>query len=364
MFAPDMKKRGTRRAQNGLSIIEVMVGMVVSLLVGLAATGTAAMFTASQRQGVGTGGTLVNATTALNAMRDDAAMAGLGFFGDSKYLCSRLNLSVNAGVISDGANFSPLLITTETSTDRLDVVYATQVASGANVLLKTQSTGTGAELRSLLPASEGQAVLLAPATPGDPCVVRSVTGTTPSTSETAQQLAFANSGKYNQASFTTNVTYTANAYPDIGRIALLGDLRWTRYRREGTDLRLERPLGGDPVILVRNVMAFRVQYGIAAAAAGSTSLETWQDATGGFAAVDATTLPRVRAVRIAVVTRSPQAEKPDASTGQCEASPNKPRDPFNPAVEITPDVTDWKCYRYRTSVVVVPLRNLVMGMAS
>lgn len=349
----------------GLSIVEVMVGMVVSLLVGLAATGTAAMFTASQRQGIGTGGTLVNATSALNAIRDEAAMAGLGFFGDSRYLCARLNLSVDANIISDGANFSPVLITSEAGTDRLDVVHATQVASGANVLLKTPSTGVEAELRSLLPVSEGQAVLLAPATPGAPCVVRTVTSPPEAaTEETPQRLSFANTGKYNQANFTTNVTYTAGVHPDIGRVALLGELRWTRYRREGTDLRLERPLGGDPVVLVRNVMAFRAQYGIASAAAGSTALETWQDASGGFATVNATTLPRVRALRIGIVTRSPQPEKPDATTGQCEASPNKPRDPLNPALEITPDVADWRCYRYRSSVVVVPLRNLVMGLAS
>ena len=26
------------------------------------------------------------------------------------------------------------------------------------------------------------------------------------------------------------------------------------------------------------------------------------------------------------------------------------------------DVSDWQCYRYRSAVVVVPLRNLVMGL--
>ena len=45
-----------RGSQLGLSIIELMVGMVIALLVGMAATGSAAMFTASQRQGIGMGG--------------------------------------------------------------------------------------------------------------------------------------------------------------------------------------------------------------------------------------------------------------------------------------------------------------------
>ncbi len=352
----------TPRAQRGVSIIEVMVGMVVALLVGLAATGSAQMFTASQRQGIGTGGALLNATTALTALRDDVAAAGLGFFGDTKYLCSKLNFSVAGAVVQDGAAFTPVAITAETAGDRIDVVSSTQVAAGANVLLKTSSTGTSAALRSLLPVTVGQAVLLTPPTPGSPCLVRSVTAVADATDDTPQTLTFGSSGgnsTYNQASFTTNPTYAANDYPDIGRVALLGEVRWSRYRLEGTDLRLERPLGGSPVVLVRNVIALKAQYGMANAIAGSTALETWESATGGFATMTAALLPRVRALQIGVVTRSPQAEKPNPGTGLCEATPTMPT-LFGAAV--TADVTDWKCYRYRTAIVVVPLRNLVIGM--
>jgi type IV pilus assembly protein PilW len=360
MCAPDTSSRAARR-QRGLSIIEVMVGMVVALLVGLAATGSAAMFTASQRQGIGAGGAMVNASTALTAIRDDAAAAGLGFFGDNKYLCEKLNLSVNTTLVRDGAAFTPIQVTNEaTGADRIDAVYATQVASGANVLLNASTTGASADLRSLLPvivtSTSQPAVLLAPKDPGEPCLVRSVTAVTASTTDTPQTLTFANTGTYNKVGFTTTVTY-----PDKGRIALLGDLRWARYRLQGTDLRLERPLGGDPVVLAKNVMAFRVQYGLANAAAGSTALETWQNPSGTFAAMTPANLPRVRALRIGLVTRSPQAEKPDAS-GTCQASTALPKDPLDPNVNVTPDVTNWQCYRYRTAVVVVPLRNLVMGM--
>ncbi|MBL8305742.1 MAG: PilW family protein [Rubrivivax sp.] len=357
MYAPERLQRALPR---GLSMIEVMVGMVVSLLVGLAAAGSAQMFLASQRQGIGTGGTLVNASTALAAIRDDVATGGLGFFGDKQYLCTKLNLSVETTVVQDGVDFLPVRITAEASGDRIDIASATQVASGANVLLKSASTGAAAEVRSLLPVVAGQAVLLAPATPGQPCLVRSVTAVTASTDTTPQLLTFGAAGRFNQKAFTTNPTYTANDYPDIGRVALLGDLRWTRYRREGTDLRLERPFGGDPVVLVRNVVAFRAQYGIAAAAAGSTALESWTDASGGFETLTAALLPRVRAIRIGVVTRSTQAEKPDAN-GICQATTAMPA-LFGTAV--VSDVDNWRCFRYRTAIVVVPMRNLVIGMTS
>jgi Tfp pilus assembly protein PilV len=79
---------GPRRRQRGVSIIELMVGLVVAMLVGLAATSSAVVFTASQRQGIGVGGVVVNVGTALAALKNDAATAGLGFFGDSRYLCA------------------------------------------------------------------------------------------------------------------------------------------------------------------------------------------------------------------------------------------------------------------------------------
>jgi type IV pilus assembly protein PilW len=355
MCGPDVSSRlrATRRAQRGMSIIELMVGIVVALLVGLAAAGSATVFTASQRQGIGTGGAAVNTSTALAALKNDAAAAGLGFFGDSRFLCNELNLSVGETVLSDGADFSPVRITDDDGQSQVDVVYASQVASGTNVLLNAESDGASAELRSLLPVTVGQAVLLAPAAPGDPCVVRSVTAVAAATIDTRQTLTFANTGLHNQAEFDDNPTY-----PDRGRVTLLGALQWSRYRLDGTDLVLERPMTEASAVLVRNVIGFRAEYGISAAAAGSTTLTGWQDASDDFVSVDNTTLPRVRALRVGLVTRSPQREKPD-SAGNCQASTAKPQLFGN---EVEPDVTDWRCYRYRTSVVVVPLRNLVMGL--
>jgi len=339
--------------RRGLSLLELMVGIVIALLVSLTATSGAMLFTATQRQGIGTGGSIVSAGTALAALRDDVAAAGLGFFGDSQFLCRRLNLSMNTSVLLDGVDFTPVSITTEAAGDRIDVVYATDVSSGANVLLSAAANSASAPLRSLLPVSVGQAVLLAPATPGDPCVVRSVTANTAAGVDTPQVVEYANqtTAKFNRAAFTTNVTY-----PDRGRVTLMGDLRWSRYRRVGTDLQLERPLGGAAVVLARNVMAFRAEYGLADA--GTTALASWQPATGGFATLAPANLPRVRALRIGLVTRSTQREKPNAA-GNCEATDTMPT-LFGTAV--TADVTDWQCYRYRTATIVVPLRNLVLGM--
>ncbi len=291
---------------------------------------------------------------ALATLKNDISAAGLGFFGDSRFLCNRLNLSIDNTVFIDGALFSPVRITAGAGSDQVDVVYATEVAAGTNVLLNSVSTGTSAELRSYLPAVVDQEVLLAPDTPSatNPCVVRTVTAIAAATDDLPQRLTFANTGSYNKAAFTTNGTFV-----DKARVTLLGDLRWSRYRLDGTNLRIEQPLRSVSEVLARNVIGFRAQYGVAAAAAGSTALESWVDATGTFASVDAGNLPRVRALRVGIVTRSPQREKPNNS-GQCEASTDKPQ-LFGATVE--PDVADWQCFRYRTAEVVVPMRNLVLG---
>ncbi len=345
--------RHAHHVRRGLSLIELLVGIVIALLVSLTATGGAMVFTASQRQGIGTGGTLVNAGTALAALRDDVSAAGLGFFGDSTFLCRKLNLSVGTSVLLDGVDFTPVVITAEAAGDRLDVVYATEVSSGTNVLLSATAGAASASLRSLLPVTVGQAMLMAPATAGEPCVVRTITANTAGTVDTPQVVEYSNvtTARFNRAAFTTNPTY-----PDRGRVTLLGDLRWSRFHLVGTDLTLERPLTGESVVLARNVIAFRAEYGLATA--GTTALSAWQPASGAFATLAPTSLPRVRALRIGMVTRGTQREKPNTA-GNCEASTAMPT-LFDAAV--TADVADWQCYRYRSSIVVVPLRNLVLGM--
>lgn len=352
--------RGAAR-QRGMSIIELMIGIVVSLLVGLAAAGSAMMFTASQRQGVGVGGSLVNVGTVISALKNDSANAGLGFFGDDIFLCNSLNLSIGGTVIANSASFAPLRITQGATSDSIDVVYSTQVHSGANVLLNKASDSTSVELMSLLPVSVGQAVLLAPPTPtaGTACTVRTVSAVTPSTESTPQVLAFDAAASHNAAAFTNLATLN---YPERSRVALLGELRWNNYSVDGNgNLLLTRPLdvGSTPVVLARNVVSFRAQYGITNNVATSTTVESWQDADAApFAALDSAAIGRVRALRIGIVTRSPQREKANTA-GVCEASTAKPQ-LFGDEVE--PDVADWQCFRFRSTTAVLPLRNLVLGI--
>ena len=345
-----------RAQQRGLSMIELMVGIVISMLIGLAATTSAVMFTASQRQGFGAGGSSINAATVLGAIKSDAALAGLGFFTESLPMCATLNLSNNAIVASDGAAFAPLQATRDGDHDVLNVLYAAMVEAGTNVLTAKSSDSTSAELRSLLPVVAGDAVLLAPEDPGGRCTVRSVTAVADATPTTSQILTFGAAGAsstHNQAAFAS-----ATTYPSRSRVARLGALRWNRYRVTGGNLVLERPIDGTSAVLVRDVIAFRVQYGISAAA-NTTTLDNWVDASGAYASITAANIDFVRAARIAVLVRSPQREKPN-SAGVCTATDVAPVVFGTTPTAFTGPSTDWRCFRHRTSTVVVPLRNFVI----
>lgn len=351
------------RPAAGLSMVELMVGLVVGLLVSLTAVSSSALFTASQRQGIGTGGAGSNLSSVMAAMKDDIANGGLGFFVNASYVCNTLNLSNGAAVVSNNSAFAPVLITRVGNNDQLDVVYGNDVSGGAAVKLSTSSDGlTTATLKNYLPAVANQAVLLAPVSNAQPCVVRTLTATPAApTALVKEALTFANTGLHNQAAFATN-----GAYPENSLVTLIGSVQWNRYQLNGTDLRMTRLLDGTTVTLARNVMGMRFEYGVSAVGTPAlldgarAPLSSWEDPTdAGWSSVDSTNINRIKAVRMGLVVRSAQREKENKDSGVCEASSTMPQLFGN---TITPDVSDWRCYRYRTLIAVIPLRNMIYGL--
>lgn len=339
-----------RSRQRGLSLVELMIGLVIGLLVSLAALSSLRMFTNEQRQGTVSGAGVLNAAAALGAIKNDLAAVGLGFFDGRRPLCDRINLSFGPSPLLNSAQFAPLSIQRTLNNDQIDVIYASDVTAGANLPLAAASDGSQIDVMSAMPATVGQAVLLSPAATGL-CTVRSVTATVPGTADTPQRLSFGPAGNHNQAAFTM-----APAYLTQARATLLGQLQWHRYRLVDGNLVLEQPLTGTSAVLVRNVIALRAEYGVSAS--GGTTLESWQaPADAGWSSLTPANIGRVRALRLGLVQRVPQREKADTS-GQCQASEAKPR-LFEQEVE--PDVSDWRCFRFRNTTLVVPLRNLVWG---
>lgn len=76
---------------------------------------------------------------------------------------------------------------------------------------------------------------------------------------------------------------------------------------------------------------------------------------------------KVYAIRLVIVARSAQPEKPNQATGVCDTTVNAPvwsgsvASPIDLSgqADLVAAGDDWKCYRYKTFETVVPLRNIL-----
>ena len=351
------------RNQGGFSLVSLMVGLVISMLVGLTALGSLQTFTATQRQSAGVGTLLGAGSSTLGIIKYELSQAGRGLYHNGAPLCSAVNLSRESVVESDAQDLRPLDVSWDADGNMtLDIRYATALEVSTPVLLSgaVKQDGT-AQLAGRLIVSAGDAVLLAPpeGTAGA-CTVRTVTAVAPATASQGQTLTFGPTGTHNKATFTTPVTYG-----DSSRVYLLGQLAHTRFRVQDGSLRMARPLQGQDIVLATGVRAFNVQMGAVNLVSGAiedwitphtqeSDVAQWKDLT-------ADRLAELRAMRLGLIFQSPQREKPDAQ-GNCSATLEAD------APELFGDKLsvegEGQCFKYRTFTGLIPLRNIQLGQAS
>jgi type IV pilus assembly protein PilW len=125
----------------------------------------------------------------------------------------------------------------------------------------------------------------------------------------------------------------------------------------------------DPQAVTDNIVALKAQYGLDQRVGTAFTPElgmqvsSWSgsmiDADNDGTAGSAGDYGRIAAVRIAVVARSRNPEKPNATTGSCTATTTAPTVFGGTAVTLTVsgDSVPWQCYRYRVFETIVPIRN-------
>ena len=116
------------------------------------------------------------------------------------------------------------------------------------------------------------------------------------------------------------------------------------------------------VQLANNVVSLKAYYGISDA--GSQVVNNWVSATGSWATPTAEDFKRIKALRVAVVVRSPLKERLPPGETVCAITPTAPESwSGGPTIDLSNDA-DWRCYRYRTFETVVPLRNVLWANLS
>jgi type IV pilus assembly protein PilW len=150
------------------------------------------------------------------------------------------------------------------------------------------------------------------------------------------------------------VTYNAvdSSLVNLGQAASMGRVAYT-VDKSGRVLRTQNRLPTDGPVnpVVNDVVNLKAQYGLDTDNDGA--INAWQDATGDWSAANLpgkplATLRQIRALRIAIATRSPQYEKDEVTPGPLEM--------LDGAVSMVLSDED-KHYRYRVLETVVPLRN-------
>jgi len=120
---------------------------------------------------------------------------------------------------------------------------------------------------------------------------------------------------------------------------------------------------GAPVVgelVAPEIVDFQVQYGIATV--DKNVVDSWVDPTGVWADPLPANRKQIKAVRMVLVARSSQYEKPDKAGQACNATDDGAElGPEWAAIKATTGRfgATYRCYRYKVFETVVPLRNVI-----
>jgi type IV pilus assembly protein PilW len=398
-----------RTRQPGFSLIELMISVAIGTLAIMFVMRTTIGFETNRRGSIGGSDSMQNAVVALFSMENDAAQSGWGlndslligcaarFFDSQNYA----NANVGGGV---AMTLAPVAVTFNgANPDVISFMSGTSDAGTGSVGISV-NTAVGVTALSVDQIPFGfkfrDALAIAPTTTGGTCATPGVAG---SCCTIAQVSGVVQSPPtLNIASDGTTATrfnsgaglLAAFAGPSQAKVFNLGDGNALSFhtwdvnngvlRMRATDL---SGASNAPASAVSGIVSIKALYGFDTRAGVAFTPDTGMQInrwSAGMIAADqggnVLTVPqayqRLAAVRLAVVARSREPEKPDAD-GICRldqtVSPNVPivqptvfasQEPVGIAavpiqvnVAVANDPIDWTCYRYRVSETIVPLRN-------
>lgn len=384
---PKGRRSPGRAGQAGLSLVEIMVGVLIGMI------GIIVIFqmlaTSEERKRSATAGSdvQVSGIIGLTSLERDVREAGYGF-SSAAYdtgITPVMGCTVNA--YDTGRP-------TAAYTYRLTPIQITQGAGAASdtiIVLRgsggtfpaahvfTESSDTSKKTRGRAGISPRDILLVGRTTPTLDCMTVEITDVTNADALTINH----NQGSYNYTNYlpdgststSSRIARHNNATPPItfsagylfnlgnsprrniwtvlnGRLQVTNDLLYQDTNGDGTN---------DPVEVADNVVTLQAEYGIDANNNGRVESGEWTTTD------PATTIAwaNVLAVRVGLLVRSGQFERTTVTTtvpswtgGQFvitnldgSASSSTPADPAD----------NWRHYRYRVYETVIPLRNMLWG---
>ena len=378
----------------GLSLIELMVGVVIGMIAIIIIMQVAITFEGQKRTTVGTAGAMDEGAVGLFTLRKEIQSAGYGMADPDILACLVQAHEARFDNLATAADFSfsifPVLITQGVSgaPDSITVNYSSSpmLATAASLIQNFPGDETtNLKLNNRYGFNAGDVVILANPTvlaPSPPspagtrqCSMYQVTALPAAAGETDEvkhELAqYVNSAgatvpsRFNKSG-GLGIAYPANTTKIFN---LGGNPVSSVFSIVNNQLVFQDQLTGapTPLVLLDNVISFQAQYGFDTRPGAQVNLQVTQfsdtviDADGSGVAGNSDDWMRLGAVRVAIVVRNKYPERPDATTGLCNTTTNVPAWTWGSIPEAVLDPTDtdeWKCYRYKVFESVIPLRNM------
>lgn len=394
MMLPPQKNQvgpSTRRQATGFSLIELMVAMMIGLITVLA-TAQALQLSGSRKQTATSGSdATITGAMALYTIERDARNAGFGMTTSANALSCEIrakydtssaqSFALAPAVITQGSNGAP---------DTIQFMASTKEGVPLPIKVTTDHSVTAANffVQSDLGIEEGDMMIAVPPNPdaNNWCSVFQVTNdTSPGNGGSngagqGQNQVIHNSGqsKWNQPGGQT--IFPNNGYPTGSTLINLGSFAQHTYSIASNGLQLTMFNAGNgaasSVDLYPQVIQLQAEYGIDANPSDSvTTVGSWTTTTPTTAAG----WQGVKAIRIAIVTRSAIWEKLEKDTSGTDIpltvtstdancinpSARNPRavcwsgGAINALNTDNPNTDDWQHYRYSVHEAVIPLRNVI-----
>lgn len=345
----------------GMSLVEVLISMVISLVVTLAAYQTFAASEGYRRAATSGGDATFSGSIGMYALQRDLRMAGYGINTAAVLGCNVL--AYDEGV-SPAREFTfalaPVVITQGAAgtSDTLEITYSSTDAVPIPVRL-TQApptTTTNYFIQNGFGIVAGQ--LLVVAEPGRDCSLHQATNT-PSLEVPGQQDRLRHQSGMYVGPFGTQVSARYNKPGGLGPNYTLAGVVYAigqapvvnRYYVQNENLVVDPVLLGNVAQPVAaGIVQLQAQYGRDNNADGI--IDGWTE----VAPATSVDWAGMIAVRLGLVSRSAVADRPDAD-GNCAATTVAPTwagGNFDLSAR-----ADWRCFRYRVFESTISLRNMI-----
>jgi type IV pilus assembly protein PilW len=364
----EVRERGARGRQRGMSLVEILVAMAIGLIGMLVITQAYIATDKFNRSTLGESGAQTNGTVALFTLARDVRMAGYGMSNAAAFGCGKINwyydpnYSTNLGGTLPDITLAPLYITvTPGQPDQITTMYSTSTRPVPGTLSQTMPAASSElNVDGTTGYAEGDLVVLVNQTGAVSCTMAQISHVQPIAAKLQHNPGI-------DAPYNPPGAGLFPAYKKDDLVFDLGNPRVRNYSIVNGRLRVTDALatagGAAPYDMVDGIVDLRAEYGKDNGVNNGTVANTIYAADDGVVDSFSNATPasgiewqEVLAIRMAVLARIGVYEKPTG--GVCTATTVAPTWANGSRSFTLPEGLP-SCYRYRVFETVVPLRNLI-----